>query len=113
MKSYTDIEESKNLVEMGVDVSTSDMYWRRDPFVEECLPRVTGFAGNVADDVPAWSLGALCEIIPGEFGLYKCGNIWYITYYDNQGLGIYNEKAFSALSGVYELICWCHREGLL
>lgn len=60
-KICTSIEQGKKLVELGIDISTADMFWadgerpaiwnNKDISLEEL-------------DIPAWSLSALLEIIP-------------------------------------------------
>ena len=54
-KICTSLEQSKKLIELGVDIHTADMCWQNNEFP-------IGF--NDDDAVPAWSLSALLELIP-------------------------------------------------
>ena len=59
-KICTSIEQSKKLIELGIDVNTADMYYWHG---SHRLLRVND--GKCEDiDVPAWSLSALLELIP-------------------------------------------------
>lgn len=84
MKSYTDIEQSKKLIELGIDVNTADMrygyiapYEYSDrmfdggydevPYSKDFLKRNPNFSENEYDsEFPAWSLVALYGILPNN-----------------------------------------------
>ena len=66
-KICTSIDQSKKLIELGIDVKTADMFWSLNPEVlvaseymteDNCIPCV--------DAIPAWSLTALMNILPSE-----------------------------------------------
>ena len=54
-KICTTIEQSKKLIELGIDVNTADMCWQNNEFP-------IGFYDD--DAVPAWSLTALLGLMP-------------------------------------------------
>ena len=60
-KICTDLEQSKKLVELGIDTSTADMFYRDNgidvKLMWEHLPTI-----KVTN--PAWSLGALLDVLP-------------------------------------------------
>ena len=61
MKICTDIAQSKKLIELGIDKTTADMMWVNDGLGE---PFLAVFNDNINDeDVPAWSLSALLNLI--------------------------------------------------
>ena len=66
MKRNTDIEQSKKLIELGIDVNTADMYYpnRTDIQYQGALP-IGMKHGNslLAQEIPAWSLAALLDIL--------------------------------------------------
>lgn len=75
-KICTTIEQSKKLIELGVDVNTADMYWwygGKIYYVEA----IDDGDFNKESDTPAWSLSALLELIPN----------WQMQTQDN-GIGI-------------------------
>ena len=78
MKAYTTIEESKQLIEAGLDPKTSDMYYS---FMGEHIKEAksedftihVGTAYTIKDNhfsyrygyvIPCWSLAALLELLP-------------------------------------------------
>ena len=80
MTHYTTIEQSKKLVELGLDPLTSDMYYSftgehiKDAKDEDFSVSV-GLASAIRDKhfsyrygyvIPCWSLGALLEIMPEQ-----------------------------------------------
>lgn len=66
-KNCTSIDQSKKLIELGIDVKTADMFWSLNPEVlvaseymteDNCIPCV--------DAIPSWSLTALMNMLPSE-----------------------------------------------
>jgi len=108
-KICTSLEQSKKLIELGIDINTADMYYQyyksyslSEGITEgHCdIPVIGSWKEHhisIPDpampnaDFPAWSLAALLELIPpylGEFnegidfGLSKAMNgKWYSAYY--------------------------------
>ena len=66
MKFYTDIQQSKKLVEIGVDITTADMYY--DVNNDEIKETPDNLLGTILDkDIPCWSLDALLKLLPHKF----------------------------------------------
>ena len=75
MNAYTTLEESKQLIEAGLDVNTQDMYYQQccsmltgkyewKPFIGEHLAtRENLFSYRNGYIIPCWSLAALLDII--------------------------------------------------
>ena len=65
-KICTDIEQSKKLIELGLDVSTADMLWTYDFTVNGIngLNVISNYLKPEEKDVPAWSLAALLDVLP-------------------------------------------------
>lgn len=65
-KICTSIEQSKILIELGLDVKTADMYYDVNSYGTQSKPEVV--VGEVwSKDIPAWSLSALLKLIKSEF----------------------------------------------
>ena len=65
-KICTSIEQSKILIELGLDVKTADMYYDVNSYGIQSKPEVV--VGEVwSKDIPAWSLSALLKLIKSEF----------------------------------------------
>ena len=77
---YTDISQSKKLIELGIDVGTADMVWQSIEDDEsfdgtwEAIPRGGSLDVGYKDDIPAWSLNALLKIISVLNFTIKCEN---------------------------------------
>lgn len=69
-KICTSIEQSKKLKELGIDVNSADMHWQ---YIEEDNGQLQwfhfpkDFSINENESILAWSLTALCELLPSEF----------------------------------------------
>lgn len=64
-KICTSIEQSKILIELGLDVKTADMYYDVNSYGIQSKPEVV--VGEVwSKDIPAWSLSALLRMIKSE-----------------------------------------------
>jgi hypothetical protein len=69
-KICTSLEQSKKLIELGINVNTADMFWDTAEPLERIVPTV----GPISDyydmedwAIPAWSLSALMNLLPSEF----------------------------------------------
>lgn len=67
-KICTSIEQSKKLIELGIDVYTADMFFAMNgtlPVVSKYID--DGFVTAVDGAIPCWSLSALMNLLPSEF----------------------------------------------
>lgn len=71
IKSYTDLSQSKKLVEI-LPLESADMYWKNgvsDKYIQCFTPFVTDEYGTNVDfdyDIPCWSLAALLSVLPNN-----------------------------------------------
>lgn len=69
-KICTSLEQSKKLIELGIDVSTADMFWKNgvsNKYIQCFTPFVSNGTNIDFDyDIPAWSLSALLSVLPDE-----------------------------------------------
>ena len=74
-KICTSIEQSKKLLELGIDVYTADMYWKNgvsDKYIQCFTPFVSSGTNIDYDyDIPAWSLTALLGLIKDKCGYFE------------------------------------------
>lgn len=115
IKACTDIEQSKKLIELGLDKGTADMGWHypRNPY--EARTRM--YLGTVSTDadIPAWSLSALSEIIPQTIEKeYRISivqgyqNKWFISYVSvktNDYLDYFMATGETLLDTMFDLVC--------
>lgn len=89
-KICTSIEQSKKLIELGIDVNSADMYWSMDE-----IPFLAFPVNDIVTDweyaeengmLPAWSLTALLNILRAVSEnsvelYYTVGNKWAMECY--------------------------------
>ena len=68
-KICTDIDQSKKLIELGIDINTADMLWTYDFMVNDIngLNVISELLQPEENDIPAWSLNVLMNFLPSEF----------------------------------------------
>ena len=121
-KICTSIEQSKKLIELGIDVNTADMCWSIDILD---LPTLLAYTitdcDNWENKIPAWSLSALLELIPPYLGEFKDGidfgfskamnGKWYSAHYikfNDDGLASFNITVTgdTAIDAAFKMVCW-------
>lgn len=120
-KICTTIEESKKLIELGVDASTADMMWKYNSDKKEYYYKPAIIPYTFFNDIPSWSLSALLELIPPylgdfnegiDFGLSKSMNgKWYSAHYvqlNDDGIITFNKTVTgdTAIDAVFEMVVW-------
>ena len=141
-KICTDINQSMKLIELGLDVNTSDMYYpnRTDIQYQGALP-IGMKHGNslLAQEIPAWSLTALLKLIKSEiygetiygdtitykvkFRKYKFTvDLYQIAYgnYKNYEDGSSSWKDMintgqkeDPIDAAFQMVCWLKENGKL
>lgn len=122
-KICTTIEQSKKLMELGIDVSTADMFYayRADIQTGEWglskTPIIIDGSEKIDPvlDVPAWSLTALIGLIPKTIGDYNrifrmdVGDLDTSMWYDELGSGVDSDlpdiTMNSMVDTAFEMIC--------
>ena len=126
-KICTSIEQSKRLIELGIDVNSSDMVYHKELNGTYSLRVVD----NVLKyDIPAWSLSALLELMPSylfefergiDLNLYPSINrkVWLCSYMPNVVENMKTDKfkqithADSLVDAVYDMIIWLKENNYL
>lgn len=121
-KICTSIEQSKKLIELGIDVNTADMFWdtaepneRRKPLVGP----ISDYCDMEDWAVPAWSLAVLLNILPvsiydntDEYSQLEFSKI-SVAYHDiNDGIKVGSIKD-NLVDACYEVILKLHELNLL
>jgi len=72
-KICTDINQSKKLIELGINTSTADMLWTYDFMVNDIngLNVISELLKPEENDIPAWSLSTLFNMLPKSAYLEK------------------------------------------
>ena len=112
----TTIEQSKHLIELGVDVSTADMCYVMIDTEEETYSLDIGKYIGVLPSLPSWSLSALLKMFPNGLWynndyavpilLPQIKNKWICRLYNpEKDIDIFYIKD-NPLDAVFEMICW-------
>ena len=133
MQHYTSIEQSKKLVELGLDISTADMkyfYWKNKinaaPTLGFDKAVLESYKNTQAVYLPCWSLGALLELMPKvisvpvdkrsayfynlEWQFANDNSLRYITTNRDKCLvDIYSDHDIEnkpLIKTAFEMVCW-------
>lgn len=128
MKAFTNIEQSRKLLEIGISAESADMWWNfysvtcdfgTPQIIRLDEPWVGSFNWyNEEDNVPCWSLAALLELIK-KHGLINLRflnstfdnkgnhlkNIWNIIFEDI-GIVIHDVYAVNPIDAAVDMIIW-------
>ena len=119
-KTCTSLEQSKKLIELGIDINSADMChryrWSNNSFIN--LPCAEKAREPITGDIPAWSLTALLGLMPKlhEFendsddggcqpNLCKGwdNNQWHVVYRSSIHITDWYDNPIDA---AFEMICW-------
>ena len=109
-KICTSLEQSKKLIELGVDRKTSDMYYWCGASL-----RIGGYRAQEEDlDIPAWSLSALLELMPNKivvndenyFLNFTKKTVEYRGIVTWDGQKCISREAENLLDAAFEMVCW-------
>jgi len=121
IKAYTDLEQSKKLAEILPNES-ADMAWYPSYAKKGYSIRMLNdsypldIIGGEHDEIPAWSLAALLDVIPGGqvnrmaySDKYEASS-WYNSDFES---AYYVEDCDNAIDACYELIVKLHKNNIL
>jgi len=111
----TTVEQSKRLLALGLDKDTADMTWKN--VGTDWLELFVYGADESEEDIPAWSLGALLEIMPKEETPY----IMYLNEppFDEEyrwECGLFNyigSPGSSPIEAAFQMACWLLKNGYI
>ena len=124
----TSIEQSKKLIELGIDINTADMYWfnrhidmtqtKYELFVVDKSDKYIDFFNSYAvavekgEIIPAWSISALLSLIKPVNG-----NTYTIRGTLDGGAAISFDEVTNVMyqeneiiDAVYNMILWLHKK---
>lgn len=128
-KICTSIEQSKRLIELGIDIYTADMFWKNgvsDKYIQCFTPFVGSDTNMDYDyDIPAWSLTALLKLMPfhiiennNRFGFYqgkgfnKQGETYRFGYKTNNDSFLFETSLHNdVVEAAFEMIVWLKENG--
>ena len=136
-KICTDLQQSKRLIKLGIDINTANMYWKRSNFngdsswkyhIKRAAFPMEFFKSK--DYVPAWSADALSNLLPPYLFEFERGidlNIypnlngkgWHCSYMPNCIENMKKDKFKQITNGatiidaMFEMIIRLHELNLL
>lgn len=102
----TSLEQSKKLIELGIDIDTADMYWwysGKRYYVES----MDNDDFNKESDIPTWSLTALMELMNRNcynVSLNCHGAEWNVKFDDSEKYKDFTKDY--AVDAAFEMVCW-------
>ena len=116
--NYTSIEQSKKLIELGLNIETADMRYEK-----ECKEAILGFntvayeysKGYSVPYIPCWSIGALMEMMPNindddEIAnpclVKSSGEEYYVTYTTLTKEILSSDIYANPVDACYEMVVW-------
>lgn len=113
-KICTSIEQSKKLIELGIDVNTADMYWWHTSLRYYLEAMDDGDFNEEEGHVRAWSLSALLGLMPTDdkrdeyYVDTESHSDYHTVSYRNCWDGCihseYSEE--SLLDAAFKMVCW-------
>ena len=129
---YTSIEQSKKLIEAGLNPETADMFYDNG---NETQPEIRLHSyGHIMnkDDIPCWSTGALIDLLPFEICIAGNKNLKYQLRFGRAEteFWITYESLIADLKGsfigfntvidkcdmigcIYKMVLWCLESGYI
>lgn len=117
-KICTTIEQSKKLVELGIDINTADIWWNCRGAI--CAPLMyceyPTCEKRTEKDIPAWSIAALLSVLPKGTDIVKeeadTENERYMCTVGAKD-DIISTFGNNPVDACYEMIIKLHDQGLL
>jgi len=115
-KICTSIEQSKKLIELGIDVNTADMHYSTWTILNEGEYILSPNQGETIEElqedygnqvIPAWSLSALLRLMP-NFNMFK-RTIECRIETTNHLI----DKACDPIDAAFEMVVWLKENGKL
>lgn len=136
--NYTTTEQSKKLVELGLNPDTADMAIVKDNTYCNALSAFNGVTlcqnyneiKDKANYIPCWSLGALLEVMPPylfewergiDLNIYRNlnGKGWHASYMPNNIIDMQKDKfrqitnGNTPLEAAYSMVIWLLENGYI
>ena len=78
--NFTNIEQSKKLLELGLSPDSADMFYQHIPELNswDSVPEVAKYIKE-SIAIPCWSVGALMNLMPNQT-IEKIDDVYYVHY---------------------------------
>ena len=118
----TNIEQSKELLRLGLPAESADMSWYDIEYNNPCKNEGVSICdyyvnSNPALYIPAWSLSALLEVMPKSFKRWclisNMKDYYWCTFEQNDGHIIKEFYAEKPIIAAFEMVCWLLENNLI
>ena len=119
----TTIEQSKHLLELGLDPATADMVWMCNKWLYSIKDNILNKEQFTEQDTLAWSLGALLEVMPynyyNHFSLCQSSFAFWDCVFKHEGKEIVRTVSTNKdgeqdpISAAYEMVVWLLENGYI
>ena len=129
-KICTSLEQSKKLIELGIDVSTADMCHEILQQEPQIVYKTHCRVKCLNDEIPAWSLTALLELMPKSICIKQSEHSGYFYFLEWQFandnslryvghnreclIDIYSDHDDNwkdSIDTAFEMVCWLKENG--
>jgi len=128
MLAATTLEQSRKLIELGINIDTADMWYQhtgysaKDGSLKPIYFPMIIRDNESEDDVPAWSTEALLNVLPKHIEkdywyvpeLYFRNDMWTLEYsapHTNTWLS--KTTSNTPFGAVYDMVMWCLSNGFI
>lgn len=119
-KIATNIEQSRHLLELGLDSKTADMVWMCNKWLYSIEDNILNKTDFKEQDTVAWSLPALFALMPMvNEGWPVCCKIygsekWHVLYYSTAVTPKIDSGEYDTpIEAAYEMVCCLLEQGLI
>jgi len=130
MQHYTTIEQSKKLLELGMNPETADMNYYYQSDVRKYITVPMADKPFDEDDLPCWSLSALLEVMPPylfewergiDLNIYRSlnGKGWHVSYMPNNINDMQTDKfrqithGDTPIEAAFNMVVWLLEHNLI
>ena len=120
MKHYTTIEQSKKLLELGLNPKSADMYYLSQGMDDSgkkyySLDVDEGYNDDISErDIPCWSLAALLQVMPivDEHTYHICGTLNGGALCEHGCTSVMFQED-TIIDACFEMVCWLLENGYI
>lgn len=101
---YTNLEQSRELMELGLKPETADLVWCRSKdnedfnlHLKDCYLDANSFSIRNGYTIPAWTTDALLREIPTEIDVKDVWFKFYLSYKEGYWYAAYRDDVFESL----------------
>lgn len=112
----TTIEQSRRLIELGLDPKTADMVWMSNKWLYSIKDNILDKEDFREIDTLAWSLSALLDVMPKEcepdIQKSPISGVYFAHWFIDMTPQI-TDDYIDPVTAAYKMVCWLLEQGLI